>query len=372
MSEIVVQIVQGSARETKRTFTTGTQLGPIGVGTGADWAVSAPNVAPVHAYLFFDGTTLYMSDAASGGAPLINGTPAGTDWTPVPRPSELRIGDAVLSVADAAAWVPPAPIQEDMATSLFRPELQAPPPPVPRIPAARPSRGRAPGGDEATAFLPIEEMRRDLAAAPPPAAGAPPPVASGVQPPAPEPPPPQVQLPPAPPSIGPADATAPPGQLPPTVAKPGESALLKAWREASPPRKAIYILLPFALIGSAFSLLQDDEPPPRTRTKSSASAKASAAPSASTSADPVVPNTAPNGPILPAVPTASGSTGFIAPKPGAPVPKKTLERRAVDAVAAGNYAEAADLYDQLVKERPDVPAYREALRIVQAKAKAAK
>jgi hypothetical protein len=145
-----------------------------------------------------------------------------------------------------------------------------------------------------------------------------------------------------------------------------------AWREASPPRKAIYVLLPFALIGSAFSLLQDDEPPPRrTKTSASAKASASAAPSGSASADAVVPSTAPLGPILPS-PVPAVSTGYVVPKPGAPAPKKTLERRAVDAVAAGNYAEAADLYDQLVKERPDVPAYREALRIVHAKAKAAK
>jgi hypothetical protein len=47
--------------------------------------------------------------------------------------------------------------------------------------------------------------------------------------------------------------------------------------------------------------------------------------------------------------------------------KRTLERMAVDALAAGAATEAIALYDELATQHPDVPAYREAARILRAR-----
>jgi hypothetical protein len=45
-----------------------------------------------------------------------------------------------------------------------------------------------------------------------------------------------------------------------------------------------------------------------------------------------------------------------------------LQRAAADAVAAGAWADAATLYEQLSAQYPDQPAYAEAARIMRARA----
>jgi hypothetical protein len=47
--------------------------------------------------------------------------------------------------------------------------------------------------------------------------------------------------------------------------------------------------------------------------------------------------------------------------------QRTLERQAVDLVASGQYERAAFVYDQLARQSPEQPAYREAARILRAK-----
>ena len=46
-----------------------------------------------------------------------------------------------------------------------------------------------------------------------------------------------------------------------------------------------------------------------------------------------------------------------------------MERAAVDAVAAGSYEAAAKMYEDLAKAHPENKAYKEAARILRAKAK---
>jgi hypothetical protein len=48
--------------------------------------------------------------------------------------------------------------------------------------------------------------------------------------------------------------------------------------------------------------------------------------------------------------------------------KKSLERDAADAVAAGLYDDAARLYDELAKQHPEDPVFAEAARIMREKA----
>jgi hypothetical protein len=44
---------------------------------------------------------------------------------------------------------------------------------------------------------------------------------------------------------------------------------------------------------------------------------------------------------------------------------KTPEREAVDALTAGDFAKASRLYRALAEARPDQPAFKEALRILE-------
>jgi hypothetical protein len=130
------------------------------------------------------------------------------------------------------------------------------------------------------------------------------------------------------------------------------------WLQASLPKKATYVLLPFALLATLYVLLADDDAAP-TRTTSpraGASVEASAAPPpAATTADTTA--------VVP-VPRPVPTDRAPRPAPG----KRTPDREVVDLIAAGSYADAARRLDDLAAAQPDHPEYREAARILRAKA----
>jgi hypothetical protein len=149
------------------------------------------------------------------------------------------------------------------------------------------------------------------------------------------------------------------------------------WREASIPKKATLVLLPIALVAVAISVLMEPQraAPPKPAPAASASATADAA--APNPAENTL-NTPVNAPALPSAdpseaPSPSASAAAVSP-PGTaraltPLPrgKKTQQRAAADAVAAGNFDEAMRLYEDLAKATPDDQAYAEAARIMRAK-----
>ncbi|XYH94733.1 hypothetical protein ACMHYB_43975 [Sorangium sp. So ce1128] len=77
---------------------------------------------------------------------------------------------------------------------------------------------------------------------------------------------------------------------------------------------------------------------------------------------PSAPSAAPT--VSPRRPQSTARDMGTEPPPG----KKTLQRQAVDAMAAGDHERAARLYEELARDQPDVPAYADALRIVRTKA----
>lgn len=163
------------------------------------------------------------------------------------------------------------------------------------------------------------------------------------------------------------------------------------------------------IIGGILYLAEDEEPPPKRKVTASADAGLEAGTSASsaTTAPPVMTMTAPTTPSppawpagvpcpppnwppntpLPCTPSAAGSTDSGAAKPGGrdardaggkasdakdagatlPAGTKTLERQAVDYVAAGDTAKAAAAYEELVRRDPNNKVYAEAARILRAK-----
>jgi hypothetical protein len=421
VTSFLLQVVEGRAWESSRSFTNGTPAGPLGLGTTGDWVVDGQGVAAVHAYLYFDGNELFAA-TAQGYNSTLNGSPLTTAWTTVKAPADLQIaGVRVRALLQGApAEEAPQGMNEDAATAFFPakgpgpahdddddpldqptrvgpmamppsmglpPTVKKPqggPPPVvgmgvPQVPAAG---RRPPVAEDATSFLPIEQMRKTLEGGAEEAGGQ----AAGLRPAA-----------GAPAVVISPDATAPPGQfgvphfgetlpngppqpgqalpLPGGPPAPAKTGLALAWSNASPPKKAIYILLPLALLGAAYTTLVDEPAPRPAKTgtgkpRSSAAASASGGPSASATAAvaPVVGSAAalPTGVLLPAAPRASSSSASRPPKPGAKVEKST-ERQAVDAVIAGDYPGALRLYEQLLKDNPDVAAYQEAVKILRAR-----
>jgi hypothetical protein len=210
------------------------------------------------------------------------------------------------------------------------------------------------------------------------------------------------------PSMIPGGYGSPALQTAPVPAQPGGDSLAEKWN-ALPRSTRIALAASPLFLASAFYLLTDDPEPAPKRPVAAADAgaatgsDAAAAQSATATAQPppsgwpagvpfpppgwpagvpypyAAPSAAasvPAAPIADAAPTPAPATSAPSSS-AAPVPtppprpasskEKTLERQAVDLVAEGDYAKAADLYRKLVAEDPTNPAYSEALRILQAR-----
>jgi len=200
-------------------------------------------------------------------------------------------------------------------------------------------------------------------------------------------------LPGQPPAVGPLQANPPAaasaGETTRTAAQGGAAGknaalarVAEMWKQASFPQKAILCLLPIAFV-AVFVTFGDDEPDaPRKKPKpqTSAVASGSAAPVSSAlvvaSSTAAVETAAPPASVAPsssqktaAAPTAAVAATDKGPHPtsGKGAPARTLERQASDAVAAGSNAEALNVYEQLAAQHPDLPVYKEAVRILKGK-----
>lgn len=173
----------------------------------------------------------------------------------------------------------------------------------------------------------------------------------------------------APPPAAPAAKPAP-GTQDATVQKLTVGARLRRdWAATSWPKKALLFLAP----ALAYVLLSDDPEdliPGKAATKptATASATSTAASSAPPSATGVsAPSAASTAAIIPAPMTTS--TAKVQPPPAVPPggtakPPSSLERKAIDALSMGQEADALRYYDELAKEQPENPNFKEAARIL--------
>ncbi|MFT3774696.1 MAG: hypothetical protein QM820_55805 [Minicystis sp.] len=133
----------------------------------------------------------------------------------------------------------------------------------------------------------------------------------------------------------------------------------QGWLSRAPWTQKALVILTCPLAASIYVIFFDPIPGP-----------APPAPAGSVSAPLTsVSSTPPTDPI--AVPTTH--LPDKAAKPSAPTSrstddKRTLQRRAADAVADGAFEEAARLYEELARAEPKVPAYAEAARILRTRA----
>jgi hypothetical protein len=377
----------GTAEPGRMALTPGQAVGPLSVGRNGNWRVVAPGVLEEHAFLYFNGTELFLQSANPNSPVTVNGSPIPGDWTPVYTPCEIAFGGARLwfgTLDQQPRSMPPPPA--------------TPPPPPPETSAIgkRPFTPRVQGldeDDESTRLHPIEELQAARRPAPkdppsatlksptsPPSFGAPPPTfgapppSFGAPPSVPAPamgPGPTFGAPPGPPPVFPGPGAAPdtPPAAPEAPVAPAkrESWIAARWREASGPKKAMAVLM-LPLIWAVWVIFTDKPPaarPPKPTT--SAAASPSATPSAGVPSASAVASIAPAPPPAPAPPSPSGKAS-AAPSAAPTSTAKTPQREAADAVAVGAYDKAARLYEELAKAHPDVPAYAEAARIMKAKA----
>jgi len=100
----VLEVEGGRALPSTLRWLAGVRVEPISVGTQGQWFIVGPGVHAVHAYLAFDGATLYVQSADPRYPLLLDGAPVGSQWQAVPTPARVAMGGVVIafSASDAS------------------------------------------------------------------------------------------------------------------------------------------------------------------------------------------------------------------------------------------------------------------------------
>ncbi len=417
----ILEVRGGQATPASISLTVGTPLTPVSIGSEGMWRVEGPGTLPIHAYVYFDGTVLFVQSADDGQPVTINRKKVSTTWTEVNCPSALELGGvSILYQLEQEFEGDPAtvatPIEEianDMRERGLLPPsapslVDAEPatvmsgdirsfqglapmrvPPVPPasasqgVPLDRPSAGRSMRGAvvtrddaESTTFNPLDNSSARLGDVlgssasmgrlPNPLVN--PSISGSFQ---------------AQPNLGASGAfgvpsgpftsplvptgSTPPaliGELlkpPPKPEAPKEynglwDRFKKEWTSFSNVKRITMVLFIPGLF-SAWQLMMEDplpEAPKKKKTKPTSSA-------VSADAGPAMAETSDSSVLGSAVPVASALAQL-------PTDGKSLERFAIDAVANGNYLDAARYYEMLAEKSGDNKAFAEAARIMRKRA----
>jgi hypothetical protein len=375
-----VNLTVGLSKVPRMTFEWGKRANPVSVGLRGQWAVLADRLQDIHLYLGFDGQQLLVAPGGPGAVVLVNGQPlTGHAWVPVTVPAHIQVGDALLRVENEAAlpggaenpvnssadtWFDGGVLRE-RGRALAQPAAVAPTVAAPMV-----------LGGAGPRAVPLGATLQS-AAVPEPAQAAP--VANNGRPRS------QPELPQAVNSL-PSSPPVTSVTQPPAPAKKG------AWAEASGPKKAILVLMPFALATMMWVLLDDSDqqlasPAPAAAAKPAGATPAGATPDPAPSQapprqrfslakTPASPDSAGAAPSAVAPPSsaspAPSSAALAAPSPAAsPVaapPSGASPRAALSAALLGNLDQAAELYTKLAAADPGNQAFSLAARLTAAHA----
>ena len=177
----VIEIRAGHAEPTSLELRPGVELAPLSVGTGGAWQVSTSGVKTVHAYLYFDGQTLFLQSADDKSPATMNGRAVPGSWTAAAAPCTITLAQAQLVFRSTSASTSNDDEERTVAEMLPDPRTKAVPvrpepvaaKPTPAAPAkvARPFRpgafANAPD-DESTRFAPVgvEDLSGDSGSGP--------------------------------------------------------------------------------------------------------------------------------------------------------------------------------------------------------------
>jgi hypothetical protein len=339
---IEARLKRGESPRQEMIFEPDQAVKPFSLGAKGAWAIAAQGANPIHAFVHFDGSALWVISTSAGSPASLDGHPVPHTWVVAPVPSVLSFGEAEIVIAAAS---------EEPQTDLI----------ARRAPPSRPPLKIS----EETMVAPVSLPWRSKPPPPPPFAAlrsAPPP-------------PPLIS-----PRLGLKDeslmrAVLPrlPGKGTPVlpspvlgaVARPKQTGPFAVWRKLPARRRALVVLFPIALLTVALQAKKQSRGIAASPSAAVASADSAArvvastesplslAPSAATTASSFEASRMPG---AGAAPAASAS--------GASAQGKSLERKAADAVVAGDEARAIALYAELSKEYPERAEFGQARAIL--------
>jgi hypothetical protein len=424
--DLVARVRNGEGRPRGIRFARGVASGPFSLGKRGAWRISGDGVEDMHAYMQFDGDQVSVLGLLPENPPTLEGRPVGEQWTVVPSPGVVHIGNlriVVDTMEDDDHLLEPAPSgvqpvvpgagraatsERDVVTVLaphplaqMQTGIDAPGPvdgvlrgdatevmTLPKIAQLEPHldlpstaieprpNGKSNGAlvhaepaDDIEIDLSDDPERRHVDLADDSERGHEKPAG-------------RVEVPTrvvdikamypqgrlAPNSVG-MTGSVPPSE-PEPAAKPARRGLAGSFRNASLPKRIVFVLLPLTFAAFIFRTAAQQA----ARTRAAAAHLSAPAPSAPASAKPKSAEEGP--PPSAAMGTRVAPTASDAPvAPPAPDPEtartgptvRSRERQAADLVSSGDFAGATKIYQELAAAHPDRAAFREAARILQEK-----
>ena len=92
----VIEIETGIGEPTFIPLSLGHELQPISVGKKGMWRIESARVLDVHAFVYFDGTSLFLQSADEQNAASVDGYRVGKAWTELHAPCNIEVGAARL------------------------------------------------------------------------------------------------------------------------------------------------------------------------------------------------------------------------------------------------------------------------------------
>ncbi len=92
----VIEIETGIGEPAFIPLSMGQELQPISVGKKGMWRIESPRVLDVHAFVYFDGNSLFLQSADEQSAASVDGFRVGKAWTELHAPCNIDIGSARL------------------------------------------------------------------------------------------------------------------------------------------------------------------------------------------------------------------------------------------------------------------------------------
>jgi hypothetical protein len=118
----VIEIESGIGEPAFIPLSMGHELQPISVGKKGMWRLESPRVLDVHAFVYFDGTSLFLQSADEQNAAAVDGFRVGKAWTELHAPCTIEVGMARLRFRSLLADADSQPTQMH-----GNPPVQAPP-----------------------------------------------------------------------------------------------------------------------------------------------------------------------------------------------------------------------------------------------------
>lgn len=165
----VLEIETGIGEPAFIPLSMGHELQPISVGKKGMWRIESARVLDVHAFVYFDGTSLFAQSADESNPASVDGYRIGKAWTELRAPCKIEVGAARLRFRSLIADADNHPTMMSPGPPVHAPAGPGAPPPGASMPVAVAPAPPSFMADPQTQPRPQQSQQSLMQGAPPPA-----------------------------------------------------------------------------------------------------------------------------------------------------------------------------------------------------------